>query len=215
MLRTIFWAVRGLHAGGPGDDLGADLDDDSGVGDLGERGAVIAGDGGGNGAAGAGVLDGADDVRCASGCRDADDDVFAGGAAAGDVALAEFRGIFVDVRGGGERLGAAGHDVLDLRGQGGVGGRALGRVERGDAAGGAGADVDQAATVAQRAGDDVDDDGDLWQSLFDGCGDLGVFVIDDAGDLECGLGIEALGCDVGGFGGGNVLPRIRVVSGRF
>ena len=75
-------------------------------------------------------------------------------------------------------------------GCGGVGGRALGGVERGDAAGGAGADVDQAAAVAQGTGDGVDDDGDLGQRLLDGCGDLGVFVVDDAGDLEGGLGIE-------------------------
>ena len=31
----------GLHAGGTGDDLGTDLDDDGGVGDTGERSAVL------------------------------------------------------------------------------------------------------------------------------------------------------------------------------
>ena len=86
-------------------------------------------------------------------------------------------------------------------GSGGVGGRALGGVERGDAAAGAGADVDETAAVAQGAGDGVDDDGDLGQRLLDGGCDLGVFVIDDAGDLEGRLGVEALGGGVGGFGG--------------
>src|SRR6202035_4856086 len=52
----------GLHAGGAGDDLGADLADDGGVGDIGERRVVIAGDGGGLGSAGAGVFNRTDDV---------------------------------------------------------------------------------------------------------------------------------------------------------
>jgi hypothetical protein len=109
----------------------------------------VAGDGGGLGSAGAGVFDGADDVGGAAGGGDADDDVFAGGAAAGDVALADLGRVFVDVGGGGEGLGAAGHDVLDLLRAGGVGGGTLGGVERGDAAAGAGADVDEASAVAQ------------------------------------------------------------------
>ncbi len=33
---------RGLHASGAGDDLGADLGDDGGVGDFGERGVEVA-----------------------------------------------------------------------------------------------------------------------------------------------------------------------------
>ena len=206
----------GLHAGGTGDDLGADLDDDGVVGDLGERGAGVACDGGGDGSAGAGVLHRADDVGSAAGGGDADDDVLAGGTAAGDVALAKLGGIFVDVGGGGEGLGAAGHDVLHLGGQGGVGGGTLGCVERGDAAAGACADVDEAAAIAQRAGDDVDDYGDLGKGLADGGGDLGVFVVDDAGDLQRRLGIEALGRDVGGFGGGVVgaLHDLHVRFGR-
>ncbi len=161
----------------------------------------VAGDGGGLGSAGAGVLDGADDVGGAAAGGDADDDVFAGGAAAGDVALAELGGVFVDVGGGGQGLGAAGHDVLDLRGCGGEGGWALGGVERGDASAGAGADVDETAAVAEGSGDGVDDDGDLGQRLLDGGGDLGIFVVDDAGDLEGGLGVEAFGGGVGCLGG--------------
>ena len=50
---------------------------------------MVAGDAGGLGTAGAGVFDGTDDVRGAAGGGDADDDVLAGGTAAGDVALAD------------------------------------------------------------------------------------------------------------------------------
>src|ERR1039458_6181248 len=204
----------GLHAGRSGDDLGADLGDDGGVRNLRERSASVAGDGRGHGAAGARILDCADDVGGASGGGDADDNVLAGGPAAGDVALADFGRILVDVGGGCEGLGSAGHDVLDLLGQGGVGGRTLGRVERGDAPRGAGADVDETATIAQGAGDDIDDDGDLRQRLLDGGCDPGVFVVDDACDLEGGFGIEALGCDVGGFGG-RVVGCLGMLRGSF
>ena len=201
MLRIIFWAVEAFMRVEPETTSGPTSATDGDVGDLGERSVGVAGDGGGLGAAGAGVLDGADDVGGAAAGGDADDDVFAGGAAAGDVALADLGGVFVDVGGGGEGLGAAGHDVLHLGGRGGVGGRALGGVERGDAAAGAGADVDEAAAVAQGAGDGVDDHGDLREGLFDGGGDLGVFVVDDAGDLKGRFGVEAFGGRVRGFRG--------------
>src|ERR1039457_4169434 len=144
----------------------------------------------GTAAAGARLLGCPDDVGCASGGGGADDNVLAGGPAAGDVALADFGRILVDVGGGCEGLGSAGHDVLDLLGQGGVGGRTLGRVECGDAPRGAGADVDEKAAIAQGAGDDIDDDGDLRQCLADGGCDPGVVVVDDASDIECGFGIE-------------------------
>ncbi len=173
--------------------------DDGGVGDVGERGIVVAGNGGGLGSAGAGVLDGSDDVGSATAGGDADDDIFAGGAAAGDVALADLGRVLIDIGGRCQRFRTAGHNVLDLCGQGGVGWGALGRVERGDAAAGAGADIDQPASVAQGAGDGVDDDGDLGERLLDGGSDLGVFVVDDARDFEGGLGVESLGCGVCGL----------------
>src|SRR5258708_10470759 len=71
----------GLHAGGAGDDLGADLADDGGVGDAGERGVVIAGDGGGFGSAGPGLFDGSTTVGGAAPGGAADDVVFAAWAA--------------------------------------------------------------------------------------------------------------------------------------
>ena len=200
MLQDHLLGGAGLHAGGTGDDFGADFRDDGDVGGGGERGVVIAGDGGGVGATGAGIGHRGDDVGGAAGGGESDDDVFAGGAAAGDIALAKFFRVFVDFDGGGEGFGASGHDVLHLCGSGGVGGRTLGGVEGGDAAAGACADVDEAAAIAQAAGHLVDDHGDLWHGLFDRGGDLGVFVVDDASDLERRLGVEALGCCVGGFG---------------
>ncbi len=151
----------GLHAGGTGDDFGADFGNDGDVGGFGDGRAVIAGNGGGEGATGAGVGDGGDHVRGAAGSGDADHDVFAGGAAAGNVALAEFLGVFIDFNGGGQGLGAAGHDVLDLSGGGGVGGGTLGGVEGGDAAAGPGSDINETPAVSKAAGDLVDDLGNF------------------------------------------------------
>ncbi len=182
----------GLHSGGAGDNFRADFCDDGDVSSLREGGVVIAGDGGGVCSAGSGVGDGGDDIGGASGGGDADDDVFAGGSAAGDVTLAEFFGVFVDFDGGSKGLGTAGHDVLDLAGSGGVGGRTLRGVECGDAAAGPCADVDEAAAVAEGSGDLVDDLCDFWQGLFDCAGNLGVFLVDDAGDFERGFCVKPL-----------------------
>src|ERR1700744_5695457 len=55
----------------------------------------------------------------------------------------------------------AGVRPAELRRAGGEVGRALGGVQCGDTAGGACADVDQAAAVAHRAGDDIDHHGDF------------------------------------------------------
>ncbi len=191
--------ICGLHAGGAGDDLGADLADDGGVGYIGERGVVIAGDGGGLGSTGAGVFDGADDVGGAAAGGDADDDIFSRGTAAGYVALTDLGRVLVDVGGGGEGLGAAGHNVLDLRGRGGVSWWALRRVEGGDATAGTGTDIDEPASVTEGTGDGIDDDGDLGERFFNACCYLGVFVINNAGDFEGGLGVESFGCGVGGL----------------
>ncbi len=154
--------------------------------------SVVAGDGGGVGSASAGVGHCGDDVGRAAGCGDADDDVLARGTAAGDVALAELFGVLVDLDGGGQGLGSAGHDVLHLTGGRGVGGWTLGGVERGNAAAGTSADIDQTAAVAQAARDCVDDIGDFRDGFLDRCCDLGIFVVDDAGNFECGFRVEAL-----------------------
>ena len=141
----------GLHAGRAGDHFSSDLGDDGDVGGVGERRAVIAGDGRGVRAAGAGIGHGGDDIRGAARRGKPDHHVFAGGAAAGDVALAQFFGVFIDFHGGGQSLGAAGHDVLHLSGSGGISGRTFGGVEGGDAAAGSGTDINQSASVAEAA----------------------------------------------------------------
>ena len=213
MLRIIFCADAGLHARGAGDDFGANLGDDGDIGRLGKGRALIAGDGRGVGSASACIGDGGDHVGRAAGGGEADDNVFAGGAAAGDVALAQLFGVFVDFNGGGEGLGSAGHDVLHLSGSGGVGGRTFGGVEGGDATAGTGADIDEASAVAQAARHLVDDLGNFRNGFLDGRGDLGVFVIDDAGDLECGLGVKALRCLVLALGSQVLKQGSRVFLG--
>ncbi len=55
-----------LHAGGTGDDFGADFGDDGDVSGGGEGGVVVAGDGCGSGSAGPGIGDCGDYVRGAS-----------------------------------------------------------------------------------------------------------------------------------------------------
>ena len=76
---------------------------------------------------------------------------------------------------------------------------ALGCVEGSDTTAGPGAHVDQTAAIAKRSSDGVDDDGNLGQRLFDGSCDFGVFVVNNACDLEGGLGVESFGCGVGGL----------------
>ena len=76
MLRIIFCARAGFHAGGPGDDFGADLGDDLDVGGLAERGFRIADDRYGFCAVRAGVFEGGDGEGSASAGSDADHDIF-------------------------------------------------------------------------------------------------------------------------------------------
>lgn len=84
-------------------------------------------------------------------------------------------------------------------GKGGVSWRALRRVEGGDAATGTGTDIDQPATVAEGAGDSIDDDGDLGQRFLDSARDFSIFVINNARNLKGRLGVESFGCDISGF----------------
>src|SRR5580700_8321159 len=174
----------GLHAGGTGDDFGPDFGDDGGFDGSGERGARIAGDAGRFCAEGARVRDSGDDVGGASAGGEADDDVFAAGTAAGDIALAQLFRIFVDFDGRCEGFGSTSHDVLHGLGAGGeVGGNFAG-VESGEASAGAGADVDEAAAFAESMRHAVDDLGDLRDGfLHRGC-DFLIFLINDAGDFH-------------------------------
>src|SRR5580658_6483375 len=165
---------RSLHAGGTRDDLGADLGDDGDVGGSSERGVRVAGDAGGLGSPGARVSDRGDDVGSASAGGQADDHVFPGGTTASDIALTELLGILVNLDRGSEGFRASRHDVLNgLRSRGEVR-RAFAGVERSDASAGAGADVNQAASVAQAAGHRIDHQSDLGKRLLDRRGHLGI-----------------------------------------
>ncbi len=70
--------------------------------------------------------------------------------------------------------------------------RTFGGVEGRNAAAGSCANVNQPAAFAQAACHLVDDLRNLRYSLFDRCGDLGIFVIDDARNLQRGFGVKAL-----------------------
>ena len=115
----------GLHAGGAGDDLGAHVGHNRDIRGRFKRRAMVAGHRSGFGAAGTGIGYGGYHVGCAARSRKANYNIFAGGAAARDVALAQFFGIFVYFHGRGKRLRSAGHDVLHLARSGGVGGWTL------------------------------------------------------------------------------------------
>ena len=149
----------------------------------------------------AGVGHGGHHVGGAARSGDAHHNVFARGAAAGDVPLAQFFGIFVDLDGRGQRLGPAGHDVLHLSGGGRVRGWTFGGVKRRNAAAGAGTDINQPATFAHATGHLVDDLRYLWNSPLDSSRDFRVFMVDDARDIECRLGVKALRSLVLALGG--------------
>ena len=76
------------------------------------------------------------------------------------------------------------------------GGRTFDGVERGDASAGAGADVDEAAALGERRGNQIDGLRDLREGALDCSGDLGIFTVDDPGDFKRGFAIE--------IGGGGV-----------
>ena len=192
MLSTIFCAVPAFMRVEPETDLGTDFGNDGDIRGCLQGRAVIAGDGGGVRAACTRIGDGSDNVGGAAGSRKPDHDVFAGGAAAGDVPLAKFFGVFVDFDGGGQSLRTAGHDVLHLAGSGRVSRRALRGIQGCNSAAGTGANIDQSAAIAEAACNLVDDLCDLRDCLLDrGC-NLRIFVIDNAGDFECRFGVKPL-----------------------
>jgi hypothetical protein len=69
----------------------------------------------------------------------------------------------------------------------------------GDAATGAGTNIDETAAVAERSCDGIDDDGDFGQRFLNGGGYLRVFVVNDPRDFEGRLGVESFGSGVGGL----------------
>ena len=97
-------------------------------------------------------------------------------------------------------LNASGNNELDRPWIGIKGGAAFRGVEGSDASAGAGADVDEASTFAQRGGDLVDSASDLRQGTLHGSGDGGVFLVDEAGDFERGFAVEVGGGGIGLLG---------------
>ncbi len=186
---------------------------------IGQRSIWIAGDAGGLRAQSPRIGDRRNHIGRAPAGGEADDHIFAAGTAAGDVALAQLFGVFIDLDRRGERLGSAGHDVLHgLRAGGEVGGNLAG-IERGEASAGTGADIDEAAALAKGVRHHVDHLGDLRQRLLDRSGDLLIFLVDDAGDLDSRPRIEPAGRLVGLFGqqvlnaGSRAVGPVRTIDG--
>ncbi len=108
MLRIIFWAVAAFMRVEP-EMTSAPTSATIAISAAEAMGVpLVAGDGRRKGAAGACVGCGGNNVGGASGSREADDNVFPGGAATGYVALAQFFRVFVDLDRGGQGLGPAG-----------------------------------------------------------------------------------------------------------
>ena len=150
-------------------------------------------------AAGASIFNCCDDVGSAAAGREADHYIFARRAPARNIPLAKVRRIFIDLDGCSQCLGAAGHDVLNCLWRRRETGRTLGRIECGDTAARAGAHINQAAAVAQAAGNHVNDEGYLGQRFLHRSGNLRVLVVNDSGDVESGFRVETHRSIIGAF----------------
>ena len=194
-----FVGSSGFHAGGSGEDFGADFGDDGEIGGALERGIAVAGKCDGTGSATAGVLDGGDGEGSASAGGDSDYRVLLAG-----FALLHFRDgrggvVFAGFGGVAESLGASGHDVLHGAGIGVEGGRNFGGVEGAKTSAGAGADVDEMAALPETGGDYVDGAGDLRQSTPDSGGDGGILAVHEADEFQRRFAVEVGGSRVGFF----------------
>ena len=190
-----------LHAGGSGQDFGADLGDDGEMRSALQRGIPVTGESDGVGTAAAGVFDGGNGEGSASAGGDTEDDVvFAG------FAFLHFRDggsgvIFTSFGGFCQGLWTAGHHILHGAGTGVEGGGNLGGVEGAETAAGSGADVDETSTLAKAGGDHVDSAGNLRQGAANCDGGGGVLVVDEADDFERGHAVEVGGGGEDLFGG--------------
>ena len=90
--------------------------------------------------------------------------------------------------------------MLDEVGRDVEGGRAFGGVEHAEAAAGACADVEEAASGVEGLDDGVDCFGDVWEFGGDGIGYSAVFRVDDLEHFERGFFVDAGGGGVGLFG---------------
>ena len=166
-----------------------------------EERVAIAGYGDGLGALAARVFQGGDGEGGAAAGGYAYDYVVLSELAPSNFGAALLAGVFAGFGFGAECFGPAGDDVLDLGGIGIEGGWDFCGVQGADAAAGAGADVDEASTFAELRSDEVDGAADLGDGAANGGRDLGVFGVDDAGDLSARFQVEIGGRRVGAFGG--------------
>src|SRR5271165_1116910 len=173
-----------FHAGGAGENLGADFGDDSEIGGAFERGVAVAGEGDGAGSAGAGVVDGSDGEGGAAAGGDAENDIALPGLELFHFGDGQGGVVFAGFGGGAEGFGTSGHDELHGAWIGVEGGLDFGGVESAEASAGAGADVDEASAVAEAGDDEVDGAGDLREGAAHGGGDGCVFAVDEANDFE-------------------------------
>ena len=158
-----------------------------------EGGALIAGDRCGVRSASARIGHGRDHVGRAAGSGNANHYVLARGTPPRDIALAQLLGVFIDLDRRRQRLGSAGHDVLHLARRGGIRGRTLRGIQSGNPPARPGPDVNQPPAVAQVSRHQVDYVRNLLDRLLHRRGHLGVLVVDDPGNLQCGLGVQPLG----------------------
>lgn len=109
--------------------------------------------------------------------------------------------IFAGFSGSAESLGTSGHDVLHGAWIGVEGGRNFRGVESAEAAAGSGAHIDEASTLADAGGDQIDGAGNLRKRAAHCGGDGGIFVVHEAGDFERRHLIETARAGKNLFGG--------------
>jgi hypothetical protein len=179
-----------FHAGGPSDHFGADLGNDRDVSGLFELRVPVTGDRNRFRALRAGELEGGDREWSASAGSDAYHDVVFARLSLCDFPSPQLAGIFIGFDSSAQSFRSAGDDELDEVRVRVKCGRAFGGVERGDASAGAGAYVEEASTLGEGSGNEINGLGDLRECALHGGSDLGVFGIDNAGDLKRGLTVE-------------------------
>ena len=130
-------------------------------------------------------------------------------------ALTDLGRVLVDVRRRGKCFGAAGHDVLHLRGarSKNVGGHSLASSDEMRPLDPA-PHVNQPAAVAQGARDRIDHNGNFRQGLLDGGRDLAVLMVNNADNLESALCVETLGGGIGTLSGRHGQLAMRAKRAR-
>ena len=189
-----------LHAGRARDHFRTNLGNDFQMRGFAQGRPGIADDGDGIRSTCAGVFNGRDGEGSASARCDADDDIVLRRFLLRDGSATERAGVLVGLDGRGQSFGTAGDNELDHARVDVESWRTLRCIERGNASAGAGADVDESPAMRERRGDPIDCLSDLRQSALHRGRNLGVFMVDDAGNFERGLEVQIGGRGVCSFG---------------